>query len=145
MAKTYRVGLVRRIVNAIVSMLVGRGRGPANTYVLTTMGRHSGQPRSTPVTLMVVEGDRFLVAPYGEVGWVHNIRARPVATLSRGATSEQVKANPVNAEGAAPILKLYLTELESVVRDYFDVSATDPVERFVAVSGRHPVFRLDPV
>lgn len=143
MAKAYRVGISRRGINAIVSALVGRGRGPANTYVLTTIGRHSGESRSTPVTLIEEGAQRFLISPYGEVGWVHNIRARPIATLRRGPGEQQVRAHAVEPEVAALILKRYLTDLEKIVKDYFDVAATDPIERFAEIVDRHPVFRIE--
>ena len=44
-AKAYEVGPTTSFVNWLVTVLVGRGRGPANTFILTTMGRRSGKPR----------------------------------------------------------------------------------------------------
>ena len=44
-------------------------------HLLTVRGRKSGLPRTTPVNLIEYQGRRWLVAPYGEVAWVRNVRA----------------------------------------------------------------------
>lgn len=144
MAKEYRAGFSRRIVNLVVTALVGRGRGPDETYILTTLGRKTSQPRSVPVTVAHLGEFRYLVSPYGEVGWVHNIRARPVASLRRGNDQREITVRSVDPEEAAPVLKQYLTDLERIVGDYFDVTPDDSLEAFAAVADRHPVFRIEP-
>lgn len=143
MAKEYHVGITRKLGNWFVTAMVRRGLGPANTYILTTMGRRSGQPRSTPVTIAESENRRYLVSPYGDVGWVKNVRARPVATVQRGGEQREVAVRAVEADEAAPVLRQYLTDLERVVGDFFDVPAAAPVEAFVEVADRHPVFRIE--
>ena len=60
-AAAYRLTPVRRLANAVVRGLVRLGLGPARTYLLTVPGRRSGQARSTPVTLVESEGQRWLV------------------------------------------------------------------------------------
>jgi hypothetical protein len=75
MAKTYRLTFGRRLLNRLVRALLRAGLGPRATYPPTVRGRTSGKPRSTPVTLVEGEGQRWLVAPYGVVGWVRNARA----------------------------------------------------------------------
>ena len=52
--------------------------------LLTVAGRRSGQPRSTPVVPVVTENGCWLVAPFGDVGWVRNARAAEQVTLRRG-------------------------------------------------------------
>jgi deazaflavin-dependent oxidoreductase (nitroreductase family) len=84
MARQYRLGPVRRAVNAVVTPLVKLGVTPRNTVLLTTTGRKSGQPRTTPVSLVDLEDERWLVSSYGDVGWVHNVRALPRVVLRRG-------------------------------------------------------------
>ena len=75
MARVYRLGLWRRLINWVIGVLLRLGVSPPHTYLLTVRGRKSGQPYSTPVTLVEEAGERWLVAPYGEVGWVRNARA----------------------------------------------------------------------
>src|SRR5262245_14501595 len=73
-ARSYRLSPVRRAANRLVRTLLGLGLGPRRTYLLTVPGRRTGHPRSTPVPLVERGGERWLVAPYGAVGWVRNAR-----------------------------------------------------------------------
>ena len=87
MAATYRLSLWRRGVNALVRVLLGWGLGPRHTYLLTVRGRKSGRLYSTPVTLVEQRGQRWLVAPYGEVAWVRNARATRSSRMGSGTSS----------------------------------------------------------
>ena len=122
-------------------MLVRLGLGPARTYLLTVTGRRSGTPRSTPVTLVVEGGRRWLVAPYGEVAWVRNLRATRRATLSRGGRTDSIAVREVGVEDAAPVLKLYVTRVP-ITRPYFDVKPESNLDAFRAEAPRHPVFAI---
>ena len=88
MAKRYRLGVGRRVVNWIVRGLLRAGIPPPRTYLLVVPGRRTGRLYSTPVTLVEEAGARWLVAPYGEVGWVRNVRAAGRVTLQRGHSAE---------------------------------------------------------
>jgi hypothetical protein len=66
MAKTYRLGLARRLVNVVVKGLLRVGVAGGHTYLLSVSGRRTGKTYSTPV-ILVENGERWLVAPYGEV------------------------------------------------------------------------------
>jgi deazaflavin-dependent oxidoreductase (nitroreductase family) len=142
MARTYRLTPARRAVNVLVRELLRIGLAPRGMLLLTVAGRRTGKPRTTPVTL--VEGDegrRWLVAPYGAVGWVLNARAAGKVRLTRGRRSEDVEIDEVAAEEAAGVLRTYLRDVR-VVRPYFDVAPDSPLEAFAAEAPRHPVFRL---
>lgn len=118
-----------------------RTQGPKSSYLHTTTGRRSGQTRTTPVVLVETEGQRWLVSPYGLVGWVHNVRALPEVSLRRGGTTEVLRAEEVGPEVAGPILRRYVRNAR-VTAPFFDAKADDPVERFVEEPPRHPVFKL---
>ncbi len=139
--RTYRLGPVRRALNTLMTRLLGWGVGPASTYLLTTTGRTTGRPRTTPVTLVEIDGHRWLVAPYGQVGWVHNVRATPLVSLRRGRTTDTLGVREVDAEAAGPVLRRYVGQVP-VTAPFFAAAASDPVETFVAEAGRHPVFAL---
>ena len=141
MAATYRLSLWRRVVNALVMALLRWGLGPHHTYLLTVRGRKSGRLYSTPVTLVEQRGQRWLVAPYGEVAWVRNARATRQVTLSRGAQSKTVAIVELRPEEAAPILKQYLTQVP-ITRPFFDVTPESPLDAFATEAPRHPVFFL---
>ena len=140
-ARTYHLGFTRRAVNTIVAALTRRGLG--STYLLTTRGAHTGLDRTTPVIPVEVGGDRYLVSPYGEVAWVHNVRSSGQVTLGRGDRSDTFAAHEVSAEEAGPVLRHYLGQAR-VTAPFFDAKRDDPVEAFVAEADRHPVFRLGP-
>ena len=141
MARDYKLGFIRRTVNNIVTRQVEGDKGDGRVHLLTTVGRKTGRERTTPVTLVEVGGSRWLVAPYGEVGWVHNVRAAGGATLSRGERSERVAVVEAPAEEAAPVLAHYL-ETVSIVRPYFDVTHDSPLTDIARVAHHHPVFRI---
>jgi hypothetical protein len=65
MSKTYTLGPMRRAVNVIVTSMLKAGVGAKSTYLLTTRGRTSGLPRTTPVVLVETAGKRWLVSPHG--------------------------------------------------------------------------------
>jgi len=131
---------VRRFVNAVMSPLTRVGLAGRHAYVLTVRGRATGKSYSTPV-ILVEDGERWLVAPYGEVGWVRNARAAGRVEISRAGRSEALRIEEVSPEQAAPVLKQYLRSV-SVVRPFFDVKPDSAIEEFVAEAPRHPVFRL---
>jgi deazaflavin-dependent oxidoreductase (nitroreductase family) len=141
MAPTYRNTAPRRALDALVRTLIRLGIPPRGIYLLTTRGRRTGMLRSTPVTLVEDDQGRWLVAPYGDVGWVRNVRAAGEVTISRGRHSDDLRADEVAAEEAAPVLQAYLRKVR-VVRPYFDAAPDSPLEAFAAEASRHPVFRL---
>lgn len=141
MAMTYRLGFARRVVNGVVKGVLRVGVAGGHTYLLSVSGRRTGKTYSTPV-ILIENGERWLVAPYGEVSWVRNVRAAGRATLSRGRRREQIKVSEVGPQEAAPVLREYLRQVK-VVRRFFDVSPDSPLEAFVAEAGRHPVFRIE--
>jgi deazaflavin-dependent oxidoreductase (nitroreductase family) len=140
--RTYRLTFMRRLVNALISALVRLGAGPNSTYLLITRGRRTGKVRTTPVTLIEADGRRWLVAPYGPVGWVHNARTNKLAMLRRGRHSETVRLEEVTDPlEAARVLKSYVTQV-AVVRPFFDTPPDAPEDAFVAEVPHHPVFRV---
>jgi deazaflavin-dependent oxidoreductase (nitroreductase family) len=143
MAKTYRLGLARRLVNALVKGLLRAGLAGGHTYLLSVPGRRSGGIYSTPV-ILIEDGERWLVAPYGEVSWVRNVRAAGRASLSRRRHREAIKVSEVGPQESAPVLREYLRQVRAV-RPFFDASPDAPLEAFVAEADRHPVFRIEPV
>lgn len=142
MAKQYRVGFVRRMVNKLVTKRIIQGKASEDMYLLTTLGRKSGKERTTPVTIARRDGHRYLVSPYGEVGWVHNIREANLAELSRGGDTEEISVTEVDAATAAPVLRQYVGAVK-VVRPFFDVDKDAPVTEFEVEADKHPVFRIN--
>jgi deazaflavin-dependent oxidoreductase (nitroreductase family) len=143
MTSSYRLTTARRILNTLMRALLRFGIAPPGIYLLTAPGRRTGKLYSTPVTLIENRDGRWLVAPYGAVGWVHNARAAGQVTLRRGRRSDDLEVDEVEGQEAARVLQAYLRKVR-VVRPYFDVTPNSPLEAFTAEAARHPVFRLHP-
>lgn len=141
MASTYRLTAPRRILNVLMRALLRLGIAPRGIYLLTARGRRTGTPHSTPVTLVENADGRWLVAPYGVVGWVQNVRAAGQVTLSRGRRTDDLQVDEVGEQEAARVLQAYLRKVR-VARPYFDAAPNSPLEAFAAEASRHPVFRL---
>src|ERR1022692_3088499 len=141
MAKSYRLGTARRSANVVMTAMIRLGIGGKSNYLLTTTGRKTGQPRTTPVTVLRDVGDRWLVSPYGVVGWMHNVRANPELSLRRGGTTERLRAVEAGPEAAGPVLQRYV-QRAPITAPFFDAKAADPVQKFVDEAPRHPVFQL---
>jgi len=116
--RTYRLSAGNRLVNAAFSTLTRFGLGRSERYILTVVGRKSGQPRSSPVDVISTDGERWLVAGYGVSAWVHNLRAAGVANLSRGGRTERIRAVELDVVSSVPVLRRYLPAVR-VVRPYF--------------------------
>ena len=141
MARTYRLGLIRRVLNLLVRGFLALGVPMPHTYLLAVRGRQSGRLRKTPVTLVETDEHRYLVAPYGEVNWVRNARAAGEVRLKRWWGWETVRLTELTPKEAAPILKTYIKDV-MVVRPFFDVTPKSSLTDFEREAPRHPVFRI---
>jgi deazaflavin-dependent oxidoreductase (nitroreductase family) len=144
MAKTLHLTVLDRIGDKLFMALLRAGVKIGTMSLLTVRGRKSGQPQTVPVLLVEQDAHRFLVAPYGVVQWVHNIRAAGTAILTRGRRSETISVRELEAERAAPILKEYLKKA-TATRPYFDVTKESPLSDFEHEADRHPVFEITTV
>jgi deazaflavin-dependent oxidoreductase (nitroreductase family) len=129
------------MTNRFVALLAKRGKGRA--WELTTTGRKSGQKRRVMVTPVIVDEIEYLVAPYGSVGWVLNLRASDRATLARGGAISRVKAVEVVGEEAGKALAKYYHENAKYVADFFDLSTNPTIVDFTRIAEKHPVFRVE--
>lgn len=136
MAKDYQAP---KTVNRVMMWLSRLGAGPTQT--LQTTGRKSGKGREVPVTPIHVEGEEYIVAPYGAVSWVLNARANPAATLRRGSHVRQIELIDVSEE-APEVVKAYWDKMP-YPRRYMDVPGEATVEDFASVAGRFPVFLVE--
>ncbi len=141
MTKTYQVNVATRTRDALLRTLLRAGVTMGTTSLLTVRGRTSGQPRTVPVRPVEQDGHRFLVAPYGVMQWVRNLRAAGTATLTRGRRSKAISVTELTAREAAPVLKQYLVQV-TWVGPYFDATGDSPLDAFEREAARHPVFEI---
>jgi deazaflavin-dependent oxidoreductase (nitroreductase family) len=140
-AATYRLTPLRRIGNLLIGPAARLGLAGRRTHVLSVVGRRTGRRYSTPVQLVLEDGRRWVVSPYGEREWVKNARAAGWVELTRALKTERVQVEEVGAEEAAPVLREYLRKIP-IVKPYFDAGPDAPLEAFAAEAARHPVFRI---
>jgi deazaflavin-dependent oxidoreductase (nitroreductase family) len=146
MAKTYRVPSFVRLGNFFTTTLLRAGLKPGNMALLTVRGRKSGLPRTTPVSLLgESDGQRWLIAAFGEVDWVRNLRAAGEASLKRGRRPQHIFVKELSAEEAAPILKKSLSGAPGFLLKNFDVTPESSLKDFECEALNHPVFLVQHV
>lgn len=131
-----------RVVAALLRL--GVPMGPLR--LLETTGRRSGATRSTPVALTRHGGERWLVSPFGDVHWVHNVRAEPGAQLVGARRRRAVRLVEVDHDTAAPVLAAFRRDYRMVpfIRPAFEADDRSDVAAFRREAGRHPVFLVEP-
>ncbi len=139
--KEFQETRLHRLGNILIAPLARLGLVGRRTHILTVPGRKTGRPHSTPVQLVVFDGRRWLVSPYGERQWVKNARAAGAVGLTRALRTAHVRIEEVDPQTAAPVLREYL-RTTPVTKPYFDARAHSSLEQFAAEAPRHPVFRI---
>ena len=97
-------GAHRAVYRATGGRVGGRVAGMP-VLLLTTRGRTSGRPRTTPLTYFEDGGAVVLVGSYGgddrEPGWLRNLRADPAVEVRMGGRSRPMAARVATAEEKA--------------------------------------------
>jgi deazaflavin-dependent oxidoreductase (nitroreductase family) len=133
----------KHVFNPIVAWLTRLGVSVAGSRVLEVRGRKSGEPRRTPVNLLTLNGDRYLVAPRGDTQWVRNLRASGKGRLLVGRRGEEFSAAEVPDEQKPPILREYLRRWKWEVGQFFEGTGADSSEEEIRrIAPRHPIFRI---
>ncbi|CAO5174124.1 Deazaflavin-dependent oxidoreductase, nitroreductase family [Frankia sp. AiPs1] len=136
----------RNIANRLVAAFTRAGVSLLGSRVLEVRGRTSGEPRRTPVNLLVLDGRQYLVSARGHGQWVRNVRAAGgelALLLGRNRTS--FHADEVAPEDSVAVLRAYLKRWKSEVGVFFDgVGPESSDEEIRRIAHRHPVFALTP-
>lgn len=143
---TKGMGWSGRMLNGMVAGLAKLGVSLQGSRVLSVQGRKSGEWRSVPVNLLIVDGVQYLVAPRGHTQWVKNLRVNSEARLALGRRTQVFRGVEL-ADGEKPeILRRYLKKWAWEVGAFFgdDVNADSPDSRLLEVAPGFPVFRVDP-
>jgi deazaflavin-dependent oxidoreductase (nitroreductase family) len=133
-----------KLMNSIISRLAGIGLVPMNTVLLQVRGRRSGEMRSTAVSWVEHEGQRYLVSPRGNTEWVRNVKAAGGEAIIKQRKDERVHLEEVPVEQRAPIIKAYLKKTAIVTKREFGLDPDAPIDEFEKIADRHPVFRITP-
>ena len=84
--------------NPIARRMLGAGVPMGPNALITIRGRTSGEPRTTPIALIEIDGRRWVSSPFGDVNWVRNLRASGEATVTAGRKREAVAAIELSKE-----------------------------------------------
>lgn len=112
-------------------------------YILSIPGRKTGKIRSTPISVLHVNGQRYVVTGF-ETHWVKNARKEGHGMLARGRKKEQVVLVELPFEERPPILREFPRQIPHGV-PFFEKLLNIPgdPEALAAAAQRCPVFRLD--
>jgi deazaflavin-dependent oxidoreductase (nitroreductase family) len=116
--------------------------GFSYNYLLQVRGRKTGKIYSTPIDLLDMNGQRFLVAPRGRTQWVRNAEASGEVTLKRGRYQQRFRLRPLSPTEKPAVLKAYLDRFHTEVQRYFPVQAGSPPETFGDIAENYPAFEL---
>lgn len=135
--------LTTNVFNRIVALLTRLGLSVLGSRVLAVRGRRSGEWRTTPVNLLTMGGDRYLVAPRGVTQWVRNVRAGGEVELRLGRRREPVRLVELPDAEKPPLLRSYLRRWKAEVGVFFQGVGTDaPEADLQRIAPDYPVFRV---
>jgi deazaflavin-dependent oxidoreductase (nitroreductase family) len=115
--------------------------------VLTLAGRRTGKLRRTPVSVLDLDGHRYLLAGFPGADWAANARAAGTGTLTIGRREERVRLVELSPADAVPILRAWPVRIPQgakIMRDGGVVADLEP-DTFAALAGRCAAFRIEPL
>ena len=134
-------------INKIYMVLMRRGVyfGAEQPLVLTAPGRKTGKPRSTPITPMEIDGQRYIVAVFPGADWVANVRAAEQATLTDKGYTERVELAELPVTEARQVLRLFPVQVPAGVGflKHAGLVTDGTPEELEGLAGVLPVFRVD--
>ncbi len=136
------------MLNPIAKRLLSAGMPMGANALVTIRGRASGQPRTTPLAIIEVDGRRWIWSPWGEVQWVRNLRAAGEATITVRRESEDVRALELDPAQRAwffrDVFAPYVRGIRFGVRFIRLLDGVDLADPLAAAEGR-PAFELHPM
>ena len=135
--------------NRVIIALQRLGLAIGTMHVLSVLGRTSGRLRSTPVSPLTVNGQRYIIGGLAGADWVKNARAASWGIVARGRKKERVVLIELPVEQRAPILRAFPREVPHGVQFFQRLYGLpkDPaalLDAFAALAWQCPVFRIEP-
>ena len=136
-------GFTQHVFNRLVGWMTRRGVSIWGSRELRVRGRKSGEWRTTPVNLLTVDGQPYLVAPRGVTQWVRNVRVAGGGELRLGRTREPFTITELTDAEKPAILRAYLRRWKMEVGVFFDgVDANASDETLLGIAPGYPVFAI---
>lgn len=131
--------------NRVVRGMSRLGLSLGTIEVLTVPGRRSGEPRSTPVSPLTVDGDRYVIAGLPQGDWARNVRAAGRGELARGRRRTAVALTEItDPDRRRRVMRAFPSEVPAGVSFFVRlglVDGPDPAQ-FEAAADRVAIFRL---
>ena len=135
----------RNVFNRLIAFATRHGMSVWGSRELRVRGRKTGEWRTTPVNLLTIDGQEYLVAPRGHTQWVRNLRVAGTGELRVGKRIETFTATEMSDTDKVEVLRAYLRRWKMEVGVFFDgVSADSSDDELARIAPRHPVFLIDP-
>jgi deazaflavin-dependent oxidoreductase (nitroreductase family) len=135
----------RNVFNRVVSLLTRAGISVKGSRDLRVRGRKTGEWRTTPVNLLTIGDQRYLVAPRGHTQWVANLRVARTGELRVGRRVETFRATEIADDDKPEVLREYLRKWKWEVGVFFGgVDASSSAEELRRIAPDHPVFAIAP-
>ncbi len=146
-----RVPFFVSLFNPIGRRLLRGGVPLGPNALLTVRGRKTGEPRTTPVAVVDLDGRRWIIGTFGEVNWVKNLRAAGQATITSNRRAQPVTAVELSIPEASAFyrdtLGPYVRQIPLGLGPFMLgtlLGARDLITDPDAAAHRHPVFELRP-
>jgi hypothetical protein len=136
-----------KLANPLVIALQRLGMRLGTIHVLSVPGRKSGTMHSTPVSMLRLDGTRYLIGGMADADWVQNARAARWGIMAWGRGSEQVTLAELPVEERAAILREFPRRVPagaSFFRRLYPL-LNDPAalpDAFAKLATRATVFRI---
>jgi len=133
----------RNVMNRSIRRLTRMGISVMGCRELRVRGRSSGEWRTTPVNLLTIDGEQYLVSPRGITQWTRNLRAAGAGELRLGRKVQTFTATELPDAEKTPILRTYLVKWAWEVGAFFenlDKNSSDA--DLAAAAPGFPVFRI---
>jgi len=114
-------------------------------HLLIVPGRKTGRLRNTPVSLVTLDGHRYIVSAES-LSWVKNARAAEWVDLLRGGHRERVRLTELGPNERSPVLRAFWHQVRGgrrFIARLFGLPANATADDFAAAAPSCPVFRID--
>lgn len=135
-----------RLFNKVNIRLQRLGVPLGPTQLLTLNGRSSGKPRTTPVTPLTVDGQRYVIGGFAKGDWVANARADGEGVLRHGRRVQNIRLVELPEAERGPIMRAFPAEVPRGVSFFLKTGAVDAPtpDAFEKGAPNVAVFRIEP-
>ncbi|HVR79946.1 MAG TPA: nitroreductase/quinone reductase family protein [Acidimicrobiia bacterium] len=129
--------------NLIVKWLQRRGLKTGTIHILTVPGRTSGQMRTTPISLLTLDGVDYTVGGLEDSDWVRNVRAAGWGYLAYGKEQRKVRITELAPDQRESVLRAFPIEIPHGTQFFERVHGIQPdPDGFASLADRCPVFHI---